>query len=480
MNTADKILGKFATPESIVTRDLRFGNKTGKLLINPDLSDAEIIRTVVLTVTRASERRDVGDAEFDLKRIKSEVLESETEILFEPDECINRLLNGDMLVCMDGEDGALVINARSFGTRGIVEPPTETVMRGPREGFIEDLKTNLSLIERRLKTSDLAIEKMRIGRKSQTNVAVCYISSIANPNIVKRIKERLKQIDIDGIVDSYALVPYIEEKQMSLFTQTGYCEKPDIAAAKMLEGRVAIFVDGSPIALTLPYLLVEDFQSSEDYYVRSPFATFVRLMRYVGIFLALLIPALYVALQNFHYSLMPVRFTMTIMSSIKGLPVSPLTETLFVILLFEIIREASVRMPRAVGMAMSIVGALVLGETAVNAGVISSPAVMVTALSSIALFLVPDMISSTSILRLVYTLVGGLMGLFGLIICVLYTLHYICSLNGYGTPYLAPYTPLVFSDFKDSIERGPLRKMTLRPKAIPNINPKRMGGKNEQ
>ena len=468
MDTADKILGKFATPESVVTRKLNCCGKSFELLINPDLSDSEIVRTVVLTLEHA----DGCDAS--LEHVRGLVLEADTEILTDENECINRLLNGDILVCADG-DGVLVVNARSFDTRGIVEPPTETVMRGPREGFIEDLKTNLSLIERRLKTSELAIEKLKVGRRSNTNIALCYIKSIADPYVVEKVKKRLKKIDIDGIVDSYAIVPYIEEKQLSLFTQTGYCEKPDVAAAKLLEGRVAILVDGSPIVLTVPYLLVEDFQSSEDYYLRSSFATFVRMLRYVGIFLALLAPAIYVALQNFHYSLMPVRFTMTIMTSIKGLPVSPLAETLFVLLLFEIIREASVRMPRAVGMAMSIVGALVLGETAVNAGVISSPAVMVTALSSIALFLVPDMIGSTSLLRLLYTAVGGLTGLFGLIICVLFTMHYICSLNAYGTPYLAPYSPLVFSDFKDSIERGPLRRMKLRPKSFPNINPTRLG-----
>lgn len=471
MNTADKISESFATPENIVTREIECGNATGKLLVNPDLSDSTIVRTVVYAIEQGG--RD--GAEITLEYVQGLVLEAEKEILTDLAEIENRLLNGDIAVCLDGDDRALIINARSYDTRSIVEPPTETVMRGPREGFIEDMKTNLSLIERRLKTSGLAIEKMKIGRRSNTNVAVCYLSGIAEPKIIKKIKDRLKKIDIDGIVDSYALVPYLEEKQMSLFSQTGYCEKPDIVAAKMLEGRIAIVVDGSPIVLTLPYLLVEDFQSSEDYYMRSPFATFVRLLRYAGIFLALLVPALYVALQNFHYSLMPVRFTMTIMTSIKGLPISPLAETLFVILLFEIIREASVRMPRAVGMAMSIVGALVLGETAVNAGVISSPAVMVTALSSIALFLVPDMISSTSILRLLYTVVGGLTGLFGLIICVLFTLHYLCSLNAYDTPYLAPYSPLVFSDFKDSIERGPLRKMKLRPKSMPNINPTRLG-----
>ncbi len=197
------------------------------------------------------------------------------------------------------------------------------------------------------------------------------------------------------------------------------------------------------------------------------------MLRYLGLVLATLLPGLYVALQNFHYTLIPVRFMITLMTSIKGLPLSPLAETLVVLFLFEIIREASVRMPRAVGMAMSIVGALVLGETAVNAGIISSPAVMITALSSIALFTVPNLIGPMSVLRMAYTLIGGLSGLFGLILAVLITLHYICSLNAYDSPYLAPFTPLVYSDLKDSVERVAYPDMKKRPTSVPNQNPTR-------
>ena len=411
-----------------------------------------------------------GGAPATLDDVAEILFEAETELSDDVDACVNKLLNGDILLCMEGESEYLVITARSYTTRAVTEPPTETVMRGPREGFIEDLRTNLSLLERRLKTPDLAIEKMQIGRRTKTNVAICYLSSVAAPSVVKKLKRRLEKIDVDGIVDSHYLVPYIEEKPSSLFTQTGLTEKPDIVAAKLLEGRVALIVDGSPMVVTVPFVVIEEFQSGEDYYQRSTYSTFVRILRYLGMLLATLLPGLYVALQNFHYTLIPVRFMITLMTAIKGLPLSPLSETLFVLLLFEIIREASVRMPRAVGMAMSIVGALVLGETAVNAGIISSPAVMITALSSIALFTVPNLIGPTSLLRLAYTLIGGLFGLFGLILAVLFTLHYVCSLNAYDAPYCAPFAPLVYSDFKDSIERAPLPQMKKRPKSIPNNN----------
>ena len=468
MEAAQRILDKFSTPDNVVTHELKCGKTSGVLIVQPDLSDAATARATIFALENTAKNLDTLE-EFS----RYALLEYEVNISSDADDCVNKLLNGDMLLCIEGDDRYAVINARKYTTRGITEPPTETVMRGPREGFIEDLKTNLSLLERRLKTPDLAIERMEIGRKSKTSVALCYIDSVADKKVIKNVKKRLEKIDIDGIVDSHYLVPYIEEKPLSLFNQTGLSEKPDIVAAKLLEGRVAIFVDGSPMVVTVPFVMVEEFQSGEDYYQRSTYGTFVRLLRYLGLILALLLPGVYVALQNFHYQLIPVRFMITLMTAIKGLPLSPLAETLFVLLLFEIIREASVRMPRAVGMAMSIVGALVLGETAVNAGLISSPAVMVIALSSIALFTVPTLLGAMSILRVIFTLVGGLCGLFGLILAVLFTLHYICSLNAYDAPYLAPFAPLVYSDFKDAIERSPFPEMKKRPRSIPNSNPTR-------
>ncbi|MDE6401307.1 MAG: spore germination protein [Clostridiales bacterium] len=468
MENVERILSEFATPENVVTHEFKCCKLSGAVIVNPDLSDASVPRAVIFALENCAEKLSSLD-DFD----RYALLEYDIEISSDVNDCINKLLNGDMLLCVEGDSRYAVINARSYTTRGIMEPPTETVMRGPREGFIEDLKTNLSLLERRLKTPDFAIDRMEIGRRTKTNIAVCYLKSVASPRVVKGIKSRLKKIDIDGIVDSHYLVPYIEEKPYSVFTQTGISEKPDVVAAKLLEGRIALVVDGSPMVITVPFVLIEEFQSGEDYYQRSPYSTFVRILRYSGLLLATLLPALYVALQNFHYTLIPVRFMITLMTAIKGLPLSPLAETLFVLLLFEIIREASVRMPRAVGMAMSIVGALVLGETAVNAGIISSPAVMITALSSIALFTVPNLIGPMSILRLAFTLIGGLCGLFGLILAVLFTLHYVCSLNAYDSPYLAPFAPLVYSDFKDAIERGPLTAMKKRPKSIPNQNPTR-------
>ena len=260
---------------------------------------------------------------------------------------------------------------------------------------------------------------------------------------------------------------------MSIFPQSGVSEKPDVVCAKILEGRVAVIVDGSPMILTFPFLLIEDFQSGEDYYQRSSFATFLRFVRLLGVIAAVFLPGLYVALQVFHYNIIPMRFVLTLMSAVSGIPFKPLSETIFVIMLFELIREAGIRTPRAVGMAMSIVGALVLGETAVKAGIISSPAVMIVALSSLSLYTVPNQVGTMSILRIIFTLLGGVGGLYFILLGAVFITFYLTSLNAFDTPYLAPFAPLVTNDMKDSFARVSFPRMKNRPASIPNKNKRR-------
>lgn len=463
---ASKLQGQFATKENIVSRKVKAGTKECELLFNTELSDPEIIRGVI----KALQRVDKATA----SDICSKVLfASETEIITDESEAMESLLSGEVLLFY-GEE-VIRINARKYDKRSIEEPPTETVMRGPREGFIEDVKTNIGLIERRLRTPALAVEKMRIGRVSSTTVALLYISTIASPQLIDDVRSRLKKIDIDCLVDSHYLQPLLEDHPYSIFAQTGISEKPDVVCAKLLEGRVAIIADGSPMVLTVPFMFLENLQSSEDYYERNLFSSFLRILRLIALFFGAVLPAFFVALQVFHQEVIPVRFLVTLMNAIEGIPLPPLTEILFVLMLFEIIREASVRMPRAVGMAMSIVGALVLGETAVNAGIISSPAVMVVALSSISLYTVPNEVGTMSLIRVLLIIMGGIFGFFGLIVSLLFLAHRMTSLDSFGVPYTAPFAPLINGDLKDSLIRMPISKLKTRPKSIPNINEKRQG-----
>lgn len=458
----------FATKSNIVLREFFINKKAACILFNPDITDADALRNILFAATEAQGKNINYDSV-----TKNILYIAELDYEENEENDVNELLSGDCILFLDKEPGHLKINVKKWDKRSVSEPPTETVTRGPREGFIEDIKTNLSLIERRLKTPALAIEKYQIGRCSSTTVGLLYISTIVDPDLVERVRRKLLNVDIDALTDSHYLEPLLEDSPNSIFHQTGVTEKPDIVSARLLEGRLAIVVDGSPMVLTIPHLMIEDYQSSEDYYQRNSFASFVRILRFFASIMAIILPGLFVAIQVYHYEVIPFRFLITLMNAIKGIPLPPLAEIFFVLFLFEIIRESSVRMPRAVGMAMSIVGALVLGDTAVKAGIIGSPSIMVIALSSLAMYTVPNMISTNTLLRAVFLVVGGLMGIMGLMISFVFLIHYLCSLDSYGSPFLAPFAPIIPGDLKDGLLKKPLTGMEKRPLSIGNINPKR-------
>ena len=468
MIKAKEIIKKFETPSVVVKRKFLLGRRKGMLMYNPDLTNAELIAQMLKMLEKSDNKvKNLCDLNDKF------VIVGETSLSYDIAETVQSLLSGDCIVFLDKIDGFVIVNTRQYEVRAVSEPPTANVMQGAREGFVEDVKTNLSLLERRLRSPALAIEKLRVGRISSTTVAMVYLGNVASKKVVDKVRERLRKIDVDGAIDTNFIRAFIEDKPMSLFAQSSLSEKPDVVSAKLLEGRVAIIVDGSPMVLTVPFMLVEDFQSGDDYYQRSAFATFLRIIRSLGVITAVFLPGLYVALQIFHYNIIPMRFILTLMSSVNGIPFKPLSETMFVLFLFEIIREAGIRTPRAVGMAMSIVGALVLGDTAVKAGIISSPAVMIVALSSIALYTVPNQVGTMSILRILFTLLGGVGGLYLLMCGTLFTVQYLTSHDSYETPYLAPISPLVGEDIKDSYVKVSAVRMKYRPKALPGENKRR-------
>ncbi|MDD4210999.1 MAG: spore germination protein [Clostridia bacterium] len=358
--------------------------------------------------------------------------------------------------------------------RNIMEPPTSTVLLGPREGFIENIADNLGLIKKRLTTKDLKIIDIEVGKYTKTRVSILYLNTIADIKIVKKIVNKIKQINIDAILDSYYLVSFLEERPNSIFKQVGQTEKPDALVSKLLEGRVAILTDGSPIALTLPFILIEDLHSPDDYYQKSFRVSFVRLVRLIGVFAAVLLPGFYLAIELYHYKIIPLNLLVTLSNATANLPFGPLLEMLFVIILFEILYEANARMPRYLGMALSIVGALILGDTAVKAGLVSSPAVMIVALSGITIYTVPNEAGQLSLLRLGFTLAGGMMSFYGIVILLVFLIFYLANFNSYGSPYLAPMAPFIYGDQKDAIVKSPITKMKNRPISILNKNKVRL------
>jgi spore germination protein KA len=315
---------------------------------------------------------------------------------------------------------------------------------------------------------------MVIGKYSKTPISICYIEGIVDKSLVDKVKEKLSLINTDAILDSSYISKFLGEHKASIFKQIGNTEKPDILSAKILEGRVAIIVDGSPIVLTVPYLLVEDFQSPSDYYNSSYSATMARVLRLISVILSVLLPAYYVSSELFHLQLIPLSFLLTIVNSLKGIPLSPSFEMFFTLLIFEILNEASVRMPKYVGMVVSIVGGLVLGETAVTAGIISAPTLMIVALSGICLYTVPELEQTFSILRFIMLIVAGSFGGYGLIVGIALLLVYLVSFETFKTPLLAPFAPLIKDDLKDGLYKGFLVEQKFRPKSIKNKNKRRM------
>ena len=385
-------------------------------------------------------------------------------------ETISKLLNGDGVIMVEGYDIFVSVATKKAVFRQIAEPPTNSVMKGPREGFVENIQTNIALIRNRLKTPDLIYQKFTVGKYSQTLVGLVYLKGVANEEIVKNIAEKLRKINIDGVIDSSYIIKSISNRKTSLFKETGATEKPDILSAKLLEGRVAFIVDGSPIVLTAPFLLLEDFQNSEDYYHNVYRANASRMLRLVSVLIAVLLPAFFVASQLFHLQFIPLNFLLTIVNSIKGIPLSPSVEMFFTLLIFEILNEASLRMPRYVGIAMSVVGALVLGETAVNAGIVSTPTIMIVALSGICLYTIPDMIETLSVLRVLFLIVGGTIGAYGIILLACALITYLTSIDSFGSPYTAPYSPLIIRDLQDGFTMDFFAEQKLRPKAFKSPN----------
>lgn len=479
LTTIRSIFGK---SNDIVIREFIFGNKkkinaaiifvvgmTSKAIINEN-----IIRPLMYD-SHLFDDENLSSAN-DIDTIKKTMISvgdvSKTSSL---DEIINSCLSGDTIFLIDGSREALLISAKGWETRGVDEPKTESVVRGPREGFSETLRTNTTLLRRKIKDPALTFEPMKIGERTKTDICIAYVDGIVNPQLVEEIRRRLNRIRTDSILESGYIEQFIEDAPFSIFSTVGNSEKPDIVAAKLLEGRAAIMVDGTPFVLTVPMLFIEGFQSAEDYYSRPYFASFVRLLRFLSFTITILAPATYVILTSFHQELLPTSLLLTMAASHEGVPFPSVLEAGIMMMTFEILREAGIRLPRPVGQAISIVGALVIGESAVSAGLIGAPMVIVVAITAVSGFVVPAQTDSAAILRIILLILAGFMGGYGVGIGLLCIIINLASLRSFGTPYLSPLAPPSISGLKDSLIRVPLWKMLLRPKGIGKYDPQRQG-----
>ena len=391
---------------------------------------------------------------------------TEVHIVNDMTKVVENILSGQAVLLIEGTPQAIVSSVRQMEDRSVEEPQSEPLVRGPRDGFVESLRTNTTLIRRRLKTSRLKMEIFKVGTLSRTDVAVIYIDGIANNKIVDEVKRRIKRIEIDGVLESSYLEEFIEDDPSSIFPQVNTTERPDRMCACLLEGRVGILVDNTPICLIVPATFPQFLQSPEDYYNRFPYATFTRILRFVTMNIALLLPSAYIAVLTFHQEMLPTPLLISIAGQREGVPFPAFLEALMMEMVFEFLREAGVRLPRPIGQAVSIVGALVIGQAAVSAGLVSSAMVMVVSLTAIASFTIPTISGSYAvrILRFPMMVLAASFGLFGIMVGLMAILIHVCALRSFGVPYITPLAPFSSSDFKDSFIRMPWWAMIRRPK----------------
>ncbi|MDQ0233460.1 spore germination protein [Metabacillus malikii] len=389
---------------------------------------------------------------------------------------VEGLLRGQTVLLVEGIKAAFLIDTYKGEKRSISQPETEQVIRGSREGFIENIQSNTALLRAKLPIPDLRVKSVTLGTLTQTNVAYCYIDGIVNEALVKDVEERLANIDVDRIIDAGYVEQFIQDNPRSPFPQVKSTERPDVVVGNLVEGRVSILVDGSPFALIVPATFAQFYQTSEDYNERFIMVSMVRIIRVFALLFSLIMPSLYVAILSYHPELIPTSFAVAITSGRAGVPFPAVIEVFLMEAAMEILREATVRMPKQVGGALSIVGVLVIGQAAVSAGFVSPITVVVIALTTIGSFATPayNMAIGFRMMRFPLLIMTGLLGFYGLVLGLLFVNNHVLSLRSFGVPYFSPMAPLNVAGLKDTIIRAPLNWLLDRPEELHTRNKRRI------
>ena len=380
-------------------------------------------------------------------------LEEETDW----EEIEKKIVTGHAILFIDGYDHALVMEVRMWNERAISEPQSESVVIGPREGFVESLITNVSLMRRRLRTPNLVMEAIPVGTTSNTNAVVCYLKGVADEELVEEVRRRIDNINAEAMYSVNLINELLPDVRFTPFQMFSTTERPDKLASALIEGRVGIIAENTPMATIIPTVFWQFFQASEDYYEHFPLATLNRLLRMAAFFIVVGLTAFYVAIVTFHHEMVPTQLILAMAAVREPVPFPTVVEALFLEGILEGLREAGLRLPKPAGQAVSIVGALVMGQAAVEAGLVSPQLVIIVALSGIASFLIPDysFVIALRILKFAFILLAGTFGVFGLIMAYVFLGFHLTSLQSFGVPYMSPVTPFKLKDMKDVFIRAP-------------------------
>ncbi|WP_053477717.1 MULTISPECIES: spore germination protein [Bacillaceae] len=387
-------------------------------------------------------------------------------------KCIDSISTGNPLLLSDGINTGYSFCLAKWEKRGIGEPSAEVGIKGPREGFTETINVSTSQLRRIIKSPSLKMQELFIGQLTKTKIVISYIEGIANHNLIEEVHNRLERIKIDGILESGYIEELIEDNPYSPFPQILSTERPDVVCSNLLEGRVAILVDGTPFVIVVPTTFFSLLQSHEDYYQRFLVSTAVRWLRYLFLVISLLLPSLYVAILTFHHEMVPTALLLSVAASREAVPFPALVEALMMEVTFEALREAGIRLPKQVGAAVSIVGALVIGQAAVQAGLVSAPMVIVVAITGIASFMIPRYAMGIGfrILRFPIIFLAGALGLLGVMMGIIAIIVHLSTIRSFGVPYLSPLAPLKGTELKDTLIRSPWWKLNTRPHLTGDYN----------
>jgi len=458
----------------VILRSFAIGNKHAAIFYIEGLSDTQKLDEQVLETLMKEKEFDESDF---LCSIKNHLPVSNIKRVSTFSACIDAVANGNPVLLFDGYEEAFSLGLVKFEKRSIEEPQAETSIRGPREGFTESLGVNTSLLRRIIKDPALKMKSIHVGKYTKTKVVISYIEGLVDKTLIEEIENRLNRINIDGVLESGYIEQFIEDQPYSPFPQLLYTERPDVVSANLLEGRAVLMIEGTPFSLVAPVSFFSLFQSQEDYYERFWIGTFIRVMRFLFLAIALFLPSTYVAITTFHQEMVPTDLLLSIASSRETVPFPAFVEVMIMEVAFEALREAGIRLPKQVGSAVSIVGALVIGQAAVQAGIVSAPMLIVVSITGIASFMVPRYSVGLAIrlLRFPIILLGASLGLIGVMLALIMIIIHLSTLRSFGIPYLSPINTLQKHPFKDTIFRSPLWKMKSRPHFTGNYQEKRQG-----
>ncbi|WP_377559035.1 spore germination protein [Ornithinibacillus salinisoli] len=452
-------------PGDLVVRELIIGGIESRaaLIYISGLTDENLINNNILKTIQLNMKQFESDI---LDKIYQEVIAvTDIKKAEAMDEVSFAILNGGTAFYLDGRETVLLMGTSGGESRAIEQPDSETLIRGPRDGFVENIQTNMALVRRDIKDPNLRFKTHEVGKRSKQKLVVSYVEGIANPDIVNEVNRRLETIDIDYLSDSAFVEQWIEDSFLSPFPQLLDTERPDKVSSDLMQGKIAILVDGTPFVLIAPITIGDSLHSMEDYNQRWFPASLLRILRYLSAFFALFLPSLYIALVSYHPGMIPSTLAYSIAATREGVPFPAAIESIIMAITFEILHEAGIRLPKVIGQTIGIVGGLVIGEAAVSAGIVSPIMVIVTALTAISSFGVPSYSVAITfrMLRFAFMIAASFLGLYGIVLIYIMINIHIVNLKSIGVPYSTPFAPSFVNDWKDLVFRAPVTELKRRP-----------------